>query len=392
MAHKILRAFCYLKELLAMLFFKLAGLFCRTFCPAYRGVWLVSERGSDARDNGYWFYRYLRTQHPELNAYYVITADSPDAGKITALGGAVQPRSFRHYLLYYCADYLAGTHVQPCAPDLMVHYHLASHGIRARGKQVFLQHGVIKDEMQWLHQKNLYLDLFVCGAKPEYEYIRDTYGFAPDVPRYVGLCRWDNLLHARQRGTQKMILVMPTWRGSHYPSGDAFRETHFYKAFQSLLDSPALHQMLTQYDYQLVFYPHFEMQPYLGTFHTRSDRVILADKASYDVQQLLLDCALLVTDYSSVFFDVAYLEKPVVYYQFDEAEFRQYHYQKGYFDYRRDGFGPVCSEESALLQELAYSLAHAMQMAPEYKAQTAAFFPLHDDHNCQRTYEAICSL
>lgn len=301
MKHKFLRALCYLKELLAMLLCKLLGAVCRAFIPAYRGIWLVGERGTDARDNGYWFYRYLRTQHPELRAYYVITADSPDAAKINALGGAVQRCSFRHYLLYYCADYLVGTHVQPCAPDLIVHYHLAAKGIRARGKQVFLQHGVIKDEMQWLHRENLYLDLFVCGAKPEYEYIRDTYGFVPKVPRYLGLARWDNLLRAGQAPCKKMILFMPTWRGAHYPDGEAFRGTQFYQSCQALLNSPRLHKMLEQYDYTLVFYPHIEMQKHLAQFHTDSARVYLADSTTHDVQQLLLDCALLITDYSSVF-------------------------------------------------------------------------------------------
>ena len=63
MKHKFLRALCYLKELLAMLLCKLLGAVCRAFIPAYRGIWLVGERGTDARDNGYWFYRYLRTQH-----------------------------------------------------------------------------------------------------------------------------------------------------------------------------------------------------------------------------------------------------------------------------------------------------------------------------------------
>ena len=391
MKRKILRAFCYLKKLL-MLLCKLLGLFCRAFCPAYQGVWLVGERGTDARDNGYWFYRYLRTEHPEINAYYVITADSSDAEKIAALGGAVQKGSFRHYLLYYCADYLVGTHVQPCAPDLMVHYHLASKGIRARGKQIFLQHGVIKDEMQWLHREHLYLDLFVCGAKPEYEYIRDTFGFAPGVAQYVGLARFDNLIRAKEHPSQKMILVMPTWRGSHYPSGEAFRGTQFYQAFQSLLDSPRLAQLLEQYDYQLVFYPHIEMQPHLSAFHTNSARVILANSSTHDVQQLLMNCSLLITDYSSVFFDVAYLEKPELYYQFDEEEFRQYHYQKGYFDYRQHGFGPVCTEESILLRELECYFQNGMQMHPEYRARVAAFFPLRDTQNCQRTFGVIRSL
>ena len=322
MKYKLLRALCYLKELLAMLLCKLLGAVCRAFIPAYRGIWLVGERGTDARDNGYWFYRYLRTQHPELRTYYVITADSPDAAKIAALGGAVRRGSFRHYLLYYCADYLVGTHVQPCAPDLMVHYHLAAKGISARGKQVFLQHGVIKDEMQWLHRKNLYLDLFVCGAKPEYEYIRDTYGFAPEVPRYLGLARWDHLLQAGQTPCKKMILLMPTWRGSHYPEGEAFLDTPYYKAFDSLLNSARLDALLEQYNYTLVFYPHIEMQKHLAQFHTDSARVYLANSTTHDVQQLLLDCALLITDYSSVFFDYGILKKPMLFYMYDLEDYK----------------------------------------------------------------------
>ena len=34
--------------------------------PEYRHLWLVSERGTDAQDNGLYFYRYLRREHPEV--------------------------------------------------------------------------------------------------------------------------------------------------------------------------------------------------------------------------------------------------------------------------------------------------------------------------------------
>ena len=195
-----------------MVFFKLFGAVCWCCSAKYRELWLVCERGNDARDNGYWFYRYLKETHPEINARYVIETDSADRAKIEALGGMVPRGSISHYLAYYCADFLVGTHVQPCAPDLILFYHLAEKGIRARGKQVFLQHGIIKDEMEWLHRKNMYMDLFVCGAKPEYEYIRDTFGYPEHVPQYVGLARFDNLIRAERK--EKMILVMPTWRGS----------------------------------------------------------------------------------------------------------------------------------------------------------------------------------
>lgn len=140
---------------------------------------------------------------------------------------------------------------------------------------------------------------FCCGAKPEYEFIRDTFGFAKEVPQYLGLCRFDNLIRAGKR--DKVILVMPTWRGSYYPSGDAFLKTAFFEKFQSFLSSSRVKEMLETYDYQLIFYPHVEMQKYNKHFHTDSDRITIADKSTHDVQQLLMSCSLLITDYSSVF-------------------------------------------------------------------------------------------
>ena len=69
---KVVRVLCYLKELCLMAFFKLFGAVCRCCSAKYRELWLVCERGNDARDNGYWFYRYLKEKHPEINARYVI--------------------------------------------------------------------------------------------------------------------------------------------------------------------------------------------------------------------------------------------------------------------------------------------------------------------------------
>ena len=52
-------------------------------------VWLVSERGYDARDNGYHMFKYLRKEHPEINAWYLITRDSHDLDKVAELGNIV---------------------------------------------------------------------------------------------------------------------------------------------------------------------------------------------------------------------------------------------------------------------------------------------------------------
>ena len=51
----------------------------------------------------------------------------------------------------------------------------------------------------------------------------------------------------------------------------------------------------------------------------------------------------MVTDYSSLGFEMAYLERPVVYFQFDQDTFFNgaHAYRQGTWRYERDGFGPV---------------------------------------------------
>ena len=62
-------------------------------------------------------------------------------------------------------------------------------------------------------------------------------------------------------------------------------------------------------------------------------------RVSYDesYQELFNNSSVLVTDYSSVFFDFAYLKKPVIYYH----PIDDYHYENSYFDYETMGFGDV---------------------------------------------------
>lgn len=75
---RIIRYIRYLKELVLYIVTLPASLFYNR----NRGVFLVSERGTDARDNGYHFFKYLKEKHPELEAYYVIDRASPDYKKV----------------------------------------------------------------------------------------------------------------------------------------------------------------------------------------------------------------------------------------------------------------------------------------------------------------------
>ena len=381
------RLLVYLKNVFLLVVLLPVSAVLRKTNKAYRHLWLVMERGFDARDNAYWFFRYLRERHPQINACYVIDRESPDYTKAERLGRTVGWRSLRHYLMYLAADYLISTHVQPGAPDLMACYHLRQIGIRPRGREVFLQHGIIKDEMKWMRYPHLKVDFFASGGKMEYDYLVSEFGFPEGVVQYTGLCRFDNLVRGNAPAGE--ILVMPTWRGADYPQGDRFRETAFYRRFQSFLDNPRLIRFLEEQNLKLVFYPHIQLQKELDKFKPRSRRIILASWRDYDVQSLLKRCNVLITDYSSVFFDAGYMKKPVIYYQFDLEEYREYHYREGYFSYEKHGFGPVVRTEEALLNALDECAGNGFRMQKEYLDRLDAFFPVRDALNCERTYRIL---
>lgn len=360
-----------------------------------KNIWLVSERGTDARDNGYHFFRYLRTHHPEINSCYVISKDSADRDRVASLGNTVDYRSLKHYLLFLGAECLISSHIMGFSPNNNYYmYRLAKGNHKAvKGKTVFLQHGVTKDHIPQLYQEKTKLALFICGAKPEYDYISEHWHYRHNEVRYTGFARFDSLHNYE---TKRQILVMPTWRiwleHSVNASREKLMESSYFRHWSRFLKSGRLEAMAEKYNVTFAFYPHYQVQKYIDLFRPESSRIIIADFAHYDVQQLLKESMLLITDYSSVFFDFAYMQKPVLFYQFDEEEFRSHHYAQGYFDYRRDGFGEVVTQEHELLDLLEQYLKEGCCLKPKYQNRVRGFFPLHDHQNCERIYRAIVDL
>lgn len=361
---------------------------------AYKNLWIISERGIDARDNGLHLFRYIRTEHPEINICFIISKDSKDRAKVAELGKVIDYRSFRHYLALAMSEVKISTHIMGYAPD-MYFFKVLDARWPLKGVKAFLQHGIIKDALPYLYGDSVKLDLFVCGAKKEWEYIDATFGHPKDVARYLGLCRYDRLPCETREKPNGIILLMPTWRqyiADQVFSAGKFKKTEFYRCYQELLSSPVLYRLLEEYGFVLKFYPHHEMQRYLSSFQTEHDRVEIVDTKKLDVQQAMIEADVMITDYSSVFFDFAYMMKPELFYQFDQEEFRAKHYAEGYFQYERDAFGPVCLTQEHLLAELEQVLKANCVMSGEYARRAEAFFELRDHDNCKRNFQAIYGL
>ena len=104
-----------------------------------------------------------------------------------------------------------------------------------------------------------------------------------------------------------------------------------------------------------------------------------------------MESKILITDVSSVFFDFAYMRKPVIYYQFDREHYIKDHYDftKGYFDYDTMGFGEIASSLNELINEIETCIDHDCKLEEKYNKQVDWFFELHDQNNCERIYQEI---
>ena len=107
------------------------------------------------------------------------------------------------------------------------------------------------------------------------------------------------------------------------------------------------------------------------------------------VQALLKETILLITDFSSVFFDYTYMDKPIIFYQFDEEDYYSHHYEKGYFDYRRDGFGPVRLEETEVVSDVLELASKNFKNSEEYQKRSDRFFEFKDKDNSLRIFNSI---
>ena len=351
-------------------------------------VWIITERPGQARDNGYCFFKYLREKHPECGAYYIIDKKAKDYNKIKKYGNIIQFNSWKHYF-YYCLSRIhISAHVNGCVPnDSPIHRRLRR---ILKNKTVFIPHGVSYGVSEFCLKKHAKISLFICSGKKEYENVLQKYGYDESEIAYTGFPRLDGWHDIEVNS--KQILLMPTWRLYLAQNPEIiFEDTRYFQVYQELICDERLLQFLKKNDVKLIFYLHNEMRKYVNSFKTECENIEVVYKDdAYDIQELLKSSALLITDYSSVHFDFAYMKKPVIYYQFDQNEFFEKQYLRGNFSAEEDGFGPVVYEKKRLIEEIEKMWVQDFRMSENYYRRMREFYQIHDDMNCERVYQEVC--
>jgi glycosyltransferase involved in cell wall biosynthesis/CDP-glycerol glycerophosphotransferase (TagB/SpsB family) len=372
----------------------------------YHDAWLLLDRDTGAQDNAEHLYRYLRAEQPQVNAWFVLSPDSPDWPRLEAEG----VRLIAHGSREHAAALLHCEHVISSQIDHYVTHPLDEARFGPRTWQyTFLQHGVTKDDLSnWINYKPI--SLMITATPDEHQSIvgdGTPYRYTSKEVKLTGFPRHDRLwtLAANDPAPDEpLLLVMPTWRrellfeaadrkGNRRELRDDFWNSAYAKSWKAILESERIHKAAEENGWRVAFVPHPNMQGYVDRW-TAPPHVALHRFDSVDIQKILARGGAMVTDYSSLAFEMAYIERPVVYFQFDQREFFNgtHAYRKGTWSYEDQGFGPVTIHLDNAVDAITDVIARGGVAEPEYAARMRDTFPFRDGKCSQRTYEAVLAL
>lgn len=150
---------------------------------------------------------------------------------------------------------------------------------------------------------------------------------------------------------KKIILYAPTWRDNQFSaSGYTFALKVDFLAWKELLGE----------EYIVLFKPHYLITSTYAHEKELENFVYDMD-AMFDISDLYVISDILVTDYSSVFFDFAILKRPIYFYMYDIDEYGE-ELRGFYLDIHKDLPGDLFREEKALLTAMKHQVYDAQRM------------------------------
>ncbi|MFD0050273.1 CDP-glycerol glycerophosphotransferase family protein [Actinomycetes bacterium NPDC127524] len=359
----------------------------RRFAPLYRmfnkskEVWLIGERSYKAQDTGYHFFKYVRENYPDKKAYYVIEKESPEAGNVEPLGNVLYFKSKEHIKNTVIASKVISSH----HPDYLYPVRTRKFKRNVKALKIFLQHGVMgtKNMLANYGKKasGFDTDLFLVSSEFEKDMIISDFGYDEDQVYVTGLSRFDSLFKEDVE-IKRQLLIIPTWR-DWITSDEVFIESEYFERYRDLIHHPKLHAMAKERNLEIVFCLHPNMQNFTSYFKDAPVRVI--SQGEVDVQHLIKESAMMITDYSSVAFDFSFLHKPVLYYQFDRDRFIGK--RRSHLDLDNDLPGYITDNLEDLLNEADVYSSQDFVMPELYKARANKFIKHRDQHSSERIYE-----
>lgn len=175
---------------------------------------------------------------------------------------------------------------------------------------------------------------------------------------------------------KKIILYAPTWRDNQHQSGVGY-------TYKTEVDFDMLQKELGQ-DYLILFRAHYLVA---NEFDFNKYEGFIYDVSKVDdINELYVISDILITDYSSVFFDYANLKRPIIYYMYDLEKYKDN--MRGFYIDLKELPGNIVKTEEDLVKEIKY-ITDDFKYDDKYKYFNEKYNYLDDGEASKRVSEKI---
>jgi glycosyltransferase involved in cell wall biosynthesis len=369
-------------------------------------IWILSDRPLLPTDNAYSMFKYINSlSKKSVIPFLVVSKQSPLYKEVKRVGPVVAYEGILYRVLSFASSVILSSHFD-ISHNPFGHMRGGHMRIGFKSKFVYLQHGVLASDLSMLISKTkINSSLITVSSNREKQSILQNkeYGYEDKDIAITGQARFDELLDKSKN--KKIIAFAPTWRfnlflgpkdegGKVIPGlnklNTSFSETEYCKYYNSLINDSRILEAMERKGFTGVFYVHPQIAVQKDDFKGNS-RIIV--ETEFDYTDALRDSSMLVTDYSGIAFDFAYMKKPLIYSQFDKDAFYSNHtYNKGYFSFDNDGFGPVTYDYESTVKLIVDTISSNMKMQSKYLRRVDDFFDQIDNNNCKRIYNNVINL
>ncbi|MEI6856691.1 CDP-glycerol glycerophosphotransferase family protein [Psychrilyobacter sp.] len=355
----------------------------------YKKSWITFEKACNrAQDNGYYFYKYCRETLKKKNVYFIIRKDSYELKNLESKHlkkNVIYFYSFKHLIYLLSCEFLVSSESKINSYIARSQWSIFRKILLGK-KIIFLQHGVIGTTGLPVFKNTLEnkMDIFCVSSEFEKNIVRDNLGVPEENLKITGLTRWDHLEDKSKN--KKNILIMPTWRNwLDNMDEDSFKSSEYFKKYHEMLNDNELIKMLKDNNVCVQFFLHPRFLDYTHLFQV-NNYIEIVDSKEKKVNELLMESNMLITDYSSVAWEMYYQNKPVIFYQFDSQ--RMFDLRGRYME-DNEFFGDIVRDIEGLKNELAYYIENDFAEKEEFILFKDNYLKYRDKNNSKRVYEEI---
>lgn len=249
-------------------------------------------------------------------------------------------------------------------------------------KYIFLQHGVTymvsldSDMRSAFRKKKMKMFKIVVSSELEKQHFIDIGGFSNDDLYLCGMLKFDRAI---KYDNADKIVVMPTWRRWEYNEASRdFENTKYFKMIKRIVES-----IPKEYNDKIIILPHPLMVAAIRN-NEKFKKYLLKDGKKYD--DVLKECSLLITDYSSISYDAFYRGSNVIFY-WEEKDECMKKYGTNLLLEEDTAFGDVVYSTKELKN--IFDKNYNKPQSEEYINKYRKIVEFHDNKNTERLIEML---